>query len=186
MQPRLASSKKWTPFPTEFSEKIVKVFSDNFKIEAEAGEFLVEGRIYPEEVLVRVGYLESGRLRQINFEASVDYDKVKANATEKIYLAVDAVGSFMEQYFDDPDEAEEGFPLQWHGFETDKNVVYLQFSTVNSKLEEEADRLLGLSEKALVHEDVGEENEDALANAVIDNELAAQIQKEIRKGSGLN
>jgi hypothetical protein len=57
----------------------------------------------------------------------------------------------------------------------------MQYSTVNTNLEAEADRLLNLSEDSLVREDA-ETDEDALSHAVIDNDLATDVQKEIRKG----
>ena len=183
MQPRLPSSKKWTPLPEDFTLKIREVFSGNFTKEAAEGEFIAEGRIYPEEVLVRIGYLESGRLKQVNFEASVDYDKEKKDATKKIYAGIDAIASFMEQYFETPEAVEE-FPINWHGYEFEEQMVYMQLSTINSKLEEEADRLLGLDEKALVKEH--QEEEDALANAVVDTDLAMDIQQDIRKGFDVN
>jgi hypothetical protein len=203
MTPRLASSKKWTAIPQEFAAQIRTVFEQQFEIEASHGEFLIDGRIYPEEICLSIGYLEKGRLKQINFEASVDLPKTpaandelddstdetneaQANAQSKtmdhLYTCIDAIGSLMEEYFEIGEDEEEPFELpdRWTPFEFEGSTVYLQQSNVNTKLEQEADRLLGLGEKALVHED--EPSEDALLNASIDTELAKEIQKLIREG----
>lgn len=185
MNPRLASSQKWTGLPAEFADKVRKVFADNFKVEAEAGEFLVEGRIYAEEILIRIGYLEKGRLKQINFEASSAYSKEAGNAFDKLYLCVDAIASMMEEAFEAEEELE--FPLNWREYDFEGQPVFLQYSTVNTELEAEADRLLGLAEETLVKEEVfDEENRDAMEVAVVDSDLAKEIQKKIRSGFDLN
>lgn len=197
LTPRLGSSKTWTPLPAEFIEKVQSVFQNEFKVEAARGEFLVEGRIYPEEVLMRVGYLESGRLKQINFEASMDLprrdaqknqeqgevaDSQKKSSLDRLYLCIDALGSVMDEYFEAGEEEEDiDIPRTWAPFDFEGDEVYLQYSTVNTKLEEEADRLLGLIDKQLVYEN--EPSEDALRNAEIDTDLALEIQKAIRNGT---
>ena len=189
MQPRLDSSKKWTGVPADFAAKVMIVFKEQFPSEADEGEFIVEGRIYAEEIILRVGYLENGRLAQINCEASMDYSQEKKNAVERLYLCIDAAASMMEEYFvarEDDDESEEmdlrarlDWPVRWRPFEIEDETVYLQASRVNTKLEDEADRLLGLADSALVQET---ESEDALSHAVVDTELAVQAQKHIRSG----
>jgi hypothetical protein len=213
----------WTPIPADFAEQIKKVFTQQFKREAQLGEFLIEGCIYSEEVVLRIGYLEKGRLKQVNFEASMDLPKAstegdedaddisslsddmsadagqslgqslapgygetnaspkaQSKAMDRVYTCIDAIGSLMEEYFQLGDEEELDVPLRWRAYEFEGETVYLQHSTVNTKLEEEADRLLGLSENALVHEEAA--TDDALANAEIDTELAKEIQKAIREG----
>ncbi len=195
LTPRLSTSRQWTNLPKEFLEKVEKVFVDQFDIEAENGEFLVEGRVYPSEVIVRVGYLEKGRLKQINFEASMDLAPKKAHADqaansdeegnsdsmERLYICIDILGSVMEEYFNLGDEDEIDVPLRWRAYEFEGETVYLQHSTVNTRLEEEADRLLGLAENQLVREIAP--TQDALGNAEIDSELAFEIQKAIRNGT---
>ncbi len=196
--PRLASSKKWTGLPEELLGNLQNVLKEEFKPEAQFGEFLVEGRIYPEELILRVGYLEKGRLKQINFEASVDLPKAEERnpqnlsddseksepkespVLQRLYSCVDVLGSLMQEYFEIGDENEIDVPQSWSPIEFDGTTVYLQRSTYNTKLEEEADRLLGLLDKRLVHEDAP--SEDALEMAEINSELAFEIQKAIRSG----
>ena len=196
MQPRLPSSLKWTPVPSDFDAKVISVFTDQFPSEADAGEFVAEGRLYAEEILLRVGYLEKGRLRQLNFETSISYSQEKKNATERLYRCVDAAASMMEEYFVSLERSagagavEDGLPealdlpSQWRPYEFEGETIYMQTSTVNSRLENEADRLLGLADESLV-QDPGE-TEDALARAVIDNDLAFELQRQIRQGPTLN
>jgi len=190
MQPRLATSVKWTPFPAEFLEKIEEVLNNGFPLEAKRGRFLAEGRIYPNEILMRIGYLENGRLRQVNFEASVEHaTKPEESAFPLIYTGLDAIGALFEQYFQ-ADEDEVDWPVTWQAFEFDQRKLWIQFSSVNTSLEAEADRLLAAADQpghdldALVHEaDTNLMNDgDALSHAVIDNDLAFEIQKKIRKG----
>lgn len=196
--PRLASSRKWTGLPTEFLLNLQNVFKEEFKHEAQHGDFLFEGRIYPEELILRVGYLEKGRLKQVNFEASIDLPKPEERTAEnlsketesseskestvmqRLYSCVDALGSLMEEYFEIGDDNEMDIPEKWSPFDFEGETVYLQRSSYNTKLEEEADRLLGLLDKRLVHEE--SPSEDALENAEINSELAFKIQKAIRSG----
>jgi hypothetical protein len=237
LSPRLPSSKKWTDLPADFTAAVRTIFSKQFKREAKLGEFLIQGRIFPQEVVIRAGYLEKGRLKQINFEASIDLpdssglspellpellgsknlglnntnlnqssnlddaDPQSENQTmQKIYVCIDALGSVMEEFFALGEEGEIDVPVHWRPFDFEDETVYLQHSTINTRLEEEADRLLAL------HADFCDESidtmgirqlvqsvpdhgldapasTDALANAEVDSELAFEIQKAIRAGT---
>lgn len=190
LTPRLATSVKSTDVPQEFLAKVKDVFEKQFEIEAGLGEFLAEGRIFPDEVVLRIGYLEKGRLKQINFEASMDIKKAKLSDSEgegqdstmaRLYTLIDVLGSLMEEYFDaDQNEEEMDLPLHWREYEFENEKVFLQHSTVNTRLEEEADRILGILTDELLKE--AKPSEDALANADVDSELAFEIQKAIRSG----
>ncbi|MBX3040247.1 MAG: hypothetical protein KF789_05995 [Bdellovibrionaceae bacterium] len=166
MQPRLKSSQKWTELPKEYVDQIRTAFMENFGTQIGEGKLLIEGRIYPQEILLRVGYLEAGRLAQTNFEVSMDYKPEEA--VERIHNCIDAAASMMMEYFEEDGEVD--FPYVWKPFPFQKKTIYLQFSTENSELEAEADRLLGSSVDDLVHEET--EDEDALSRAEIDEELS--------------
>ena len=58
-----------------------------------------------------------------------------------IHVAVDCAASMMESYF--TEEAAE-FPLSWEKIDFSGRPIYLQFSSTNTELESEADRLLGI------------------------------------------
>lgn len=163
MQARLKTSKKWTQFPQEFIEQISAVFNDNFDEYLDQGKIVIEGRIYPNEILFRAGYLENGKLRQSNFEASVDYDAQsdQESVLKKIHLCVDASASMMMEYFELDGEVD--FPYTWKAVPFKNHEVFMQMTTENSDLEKEANKLLGLTDENLYNEE--SENEDALDRA---------------------
>jgi len=161
MNPRMKNSKKWTAFPKDYVSQIEDVFKQNFKKHLAASKLIIEGRIYTEEILLRVGVQEKGRLTQANFEVSMNYSTKEKDAVERIHDCIDAAASMMAEYYDSNGEAE--FPRTWFEYEFNKRKLFLQFSTENSDLEAQADELLGKSFEEMVQED--KETEDALARA---------------------
>lgn len=157
MQPRLKSSKKWTAFPKEYSDQIQGVFTENFAAQLADGKLIIEGRIYPGEVTLRVGIQKKGELRQRNFEVSMDYSSKDKDVIDRINNCVDAAASVMMDYFENDGEMD--LPLVWKAFPFEKQTVYLQTSTENTELEAEANKLLGLEDDNMVQEIEGEENE---------------------------
>ncbi len=150
MTPRMKSSKKWTAFPKEYSDQIEAVFKENFADHLGDASLQVEGRIYTQEVMLRVGIRREGELRQSNFEASMDYSPQEKDALERIHNCIDAAGSMMMDYFEADGESD--LPFVWNPFPFQNKKVFLRYSTENPQLEAEADKLLGLSAKALVQE----------------------------------
>ncbi|WII71107.1 hypothetical protein QJS83_11610 [Bdellovibrio sp. 22V] len=169
MNPRLKSSKKWTAFPKEYSEQIQAVFRENFSQYLENAELLIEGRIYTEEIVLRVGHHEEGRLAQANFEVSMNYSQSEQDAVSRIHNCVDAAASMMMEYFEK--EGEVDFPYVWKEYPFQGKKLYLQFTTENSSLEAEANKLLGLEDDTLLHEE-DESDEDALSRAEQSEELS--------------
>ena len=161
MNPRLKTSKKSTAFPKEYSSQIETVFQETFAGHLKNSKLIVEGRIYTEEILLRVGVLEKGRLSQANFEVSMNYSPQKKDAVERIHDCIDAAASMMADYFEAGGEVE--FPRTWQAVDFNKQTLYLQFTTVNTDLEAQADALLGQTFEEMVQEDA--ENEDALSRA---------------------
>ena len=159
MEPRLPFSSKWTPIPDELADQMTEIFQETFASYLKKGRIFVEGRIYLRELLLRVGYMEKGRLRQDNFEVSIEYVQDKDNMMKMIHLGVDCAASMLEQFFGQPGEVD--FPRSWKNFEVDGRQVYLQYTTVNTELESAADELLGEgATDALMR---GEDLEDAVA-----------------------
>lgn len=167
MHPRLKKSKKWTAFPEELNDQIRTAIEENFSQELKNAQVVAEGRIYPLEVLLRVGFLEVGALRQKNFEISCEYRSDKGeSAADKIYIAVDAAASLLLDYFEKEktagDDALVEPPLTWTELKFENHTVHFQFSTVNSKLESEADRILGIQPgKELLVDEEGDFDETA-------------------------
>ena len=167
MEPRLSSSKKWTSFPKEYLKQIQEVFNKSFKLHLERGKILAEGRIYKEELLLRVGFLENKRLKQSNFEISIQFNKQKENAVKLIYLAIDVAATMMDEFF--MAETDDDFPRIWKEFEVENKKIHIQYSVVNTALEEEADRLLGIKDDNLIQDADEEELEAVKAQLGLDD-----------------
>jgi hypothetical protein len=183
VQPRLKTSKKWTAFPKEYADQILGVYRENFAEMIGERKLILERRIYATEVVLRVGYLEPGRLKQANFEVSMDYSPKEKDAVERIHNCVDAAASMLLEYFDN--EGVVDFPLKWESFPFQKRTLFLKYSTENTELEAEANKLLGVQENSLLLED--EDTDDALAHAEIDEELSGgeELAKDVLGTKGL-
>lgn len=159
MKPRLKSSTKWTNLPPDVTVQIQQVFEQNFQKELQKARIIVEGRLYPHEILLRVGYIETGRLTQNNFEISMDYvSGTEDAALNTIHTCVDVAASLMTEYFEAEGELE--IPKIWTEFPFEDEKVWLQFSTENSSLEKQANELLGDWDDSLVQGDDSEDDED--------------------------
>ena len=142
MQPRLKTSKKWTALPKELMQQVQSVFKETFGDRLGDGKLEAQGRIYPEEILFYVGYRPKGALKQQGFEVSVAYKKDKDNVLKLLHLTVDAAGSLLEQILSAEDDAD--FPRLWTEVDFEGRKIHVQYSTTNTELEAEADKLLGL------------------------------------------
>ena len=101
---------------------------------------------------------------------------------DRLFSCIDILGSLMEEYFaSEADIDQVDIPLHWKCYAFEGEKIYLQYSTINTKLEEEANRLLGLLGDSLVNERTADE--DAMAAAQVDSDLAFEIQKAIREGT---
>lgn len=145
MNPRKKESKKWSAIPSELAKQIKTVFEESFSAHLEGKTLKVEGRIYPTEILMRIGINTKGELRFQNFEVSVDHSSQKQNTIQRITLAVDAIASLMVDYFDNEEHHE--MPLVWHEYPFENEKIWLQFSSTNSDLEAEANKLLGVDDE---------------------------------------
>lgn len=148
MQPRLGSSKKWTPLPKELMQQVRAVFNETFAEHLGKGKIETEGRIYPGEILISVGFREKGVLKQSNFEVSIAYKKDKDNVLKLLHLAVDAAGSLLDKVFTSEDDSE--FPRIWTEVDFEGRQIYVQYTTVNSELESAADSILGIGDSAVI------------------------------------
>lgn len=154
MEPRLKTSTKWTALPKDFLAQIRTALKENFANQIGKGKVEVDGRIYPEEVLIRVGFAEPGRLKQSHWDVSVPYKKDKDNVLKMLHLAVDAGASLFDQIFTSPDD---DFPRIWQEIDFESRKIYIQYTTENAELEDEADGLLGLKKNDLAQGDWDDE-----------------------------
>lgn len=151
MNPRKKESKKWSAIPSELVKQIQTVFDENFAPYLKEKTLKVEGRIYPTEILMRIGINAKGEIRYQNFEVSIDHSAAKQDTLQQITIAVDAIASLMVDYFDNEEDHE--MPLTWHEYPFEDQKLWLQFSSTNSDLEAEANKLLGVkSENTLLVE----------------------------------
>ena len=144
MKPRLSTSKKWVSLPREYLQQINEVFTEKFKDSLQGSQIVTEGRIYSKELLLRVGCLKTHSLRQSNFETSIEYDGNKQNVISLTYKAIDLIDSMMDEYLSHHKET--AFPRTWQVFHFEGQEIFLQYSTINTKLESHADQLLGETE----------------------------------------
>jgi hypothetical protein len=141
MEPRLSTSRKWTPLPEELIKQIRSVFKQNFKKEIGTGTIEAHGKIYPEELLIGVGLRQKDSLKQNNWEISIAYKQGKDNVLKLLHTAIDAAASLFEQFFAAENDAD--FPRKWEEVDFEGRKIYVQYNTVNSELEAEADKFLG-------------------------------------------
>lgn len=160
MEPRLKSSTQWTPFPDEFISQIKEVAEDHFsEYEKEGRHFVVEGRIYSNEILLRLGLsAPQGFLRQDNFEASLEYDPSKEKALDLIHLLVDFLAEIWTTNFEDAPPNED-LPRTWTQQTFEKRNLFFRYSSDNTDLEKQADAILQINQKQLVY---GEPSADGL------------------------
>ena len=160
MDPRLKSSTQWTPFPDELCQQIAQVLTERFSSEygLEKAQFSVTGFIYKEELIGCYGLRREGQLKQPNFEVSMDYEAEEDNVLERIQNSMDVVEHLWTELLEE--DFEDGhLSRQWQPLEIDKKTYFCRYSTVNTQLEEEANRLLLEDEKKLVYGSPRDEDE---------------------------
>jgi hypothetical protein len=165
MNPRKKESKKWSLIPPELAKQIKIVFEENFKTQLVSKTLKVEGRIYPTEILMRIGMNTKGEIRYQNFEVSVDHSPATQNTVSQINIAVDAIASLMLEYFENDEDHE--MPFVWQEYPFEKQTIWLQFSSVNPDLEAEANKLLGLEKEDSI---LNETEEELAALGLLDDE----------------
>lgn len=162
MNPRLKSSVKWTPFPEELRQQTKDVLTERFKDEydLENSKFVVDGFIYKDEIIGRYGLQVNDQLKQHNFEISIEYNSEKEKALEVIQNSMDVVEHLWTELLED--DLEDGeLARTWQTLPFNKKMYFYRYSTVNSSLELEADKLLEEYEKKLVYDSPQNATEDA-------------------------
>lgn len=177
MQPRRPDSKKWTQLPKELTQKIRIAVEDSFKKELKNHEIICEGKIYQSELAFRIGYTIKGQLKQPNFEVSFDIGENKDEVWSYLQLGMDFIQATMMDYFADMENLE--LPLSWKKINFKNQTLYFQHSTINTELENLADKLLG--------EDTGHnlveatpQTEDAFEMSEIEDEESLNLIKSKR------
>ena len=123
---------------------LVKMISDEFnqqhKAFLEGKTTIIEGLLFQDEVYISFGFKEPGALRQVNFEASVDFDAENTKALDRIHLAVDAIDSMLGEYIQAEGDIE--MPHEWKAFDYSGITVFLRSNTENSEIEKMTEEFL--------------------------------------------
>lgn len=170
MDPRLKTSKKWTALPKEFLAQVRNAFKSTFKDHLGTAKIEADGRIYPEELLISVGYKIENALKQSNFMVSIPYRKGKDDVLKLLNLGMDAVGALFEQLFQADDDQD--FPRLWQEVDFEGRQIYVQYVTNNTELDAAADKLLGEdADESLTGGEWDEEEDDGVTPEEIKSKL---------------
>ena len=166
LESRKNKSSKSTKLPTEFSKQISDVFNEHFKKQVSGQPILVDSLLTGDEVVVRIGYNpKDTKLRQHNFEVSLDYDQKPAtNLVSSVHLAIDALANILQEHLEKPNQ---DFSPTWTAMTLEKREFFYRYTAENSELEKQANELLGIDEQdSLVKIDETIEDEEQLQEAV--------------------
>lgn len=144
MEPRNSGSTKhkYQPIPGDFLKLVQETFKEKYTSFLEDKTLIVDGAIFPEELIIVVGIRNKDeRLRQINFECSMDYvNDEDHKVLEKIHLSVDALDAMFAEYVEAKGDLE--MPKAWTEFDFETEKVYLKSSHNNIELDKLADDFL--------------------------------------------
>lgn len=156
MRARRTDSKKWTSLPQEYMENVHSTLTSQYEKELKGSEVVFEGRVYEREVVVRIGFLPKGRLKQHNFELAFDIPETRDQVLTKLNNGLDFLDSLFIEFFAkdgfENSDYEETLPVLWKPLSSGKDIFHFQYSTENSKLESMADEWLSKQDKALVND----------------------------------
>lgn len=146
MQPRLKTSKISTDLPKDLLSQIQSIFAETFSDHVKKNQVVAEGRIYSNEVLLRIGVTPTKGLKQTNFVVSMDYKQGKDKVMDTVHVGFDVLATLFDDYFANQDDAD--LPRQWAEMNAEGKKVYILYTSLNDKLESEADKLLGKKKPA--------------------------------------
>ncbi len=148
MDPRHSTSSvhKYQPVPKDFLKLVKETFQEKYAEFLSDKTLIIDGAIYPEELILIVGLRNRDeKVRQINFESSMDYTIDYENdgnhgVLEKIHLSIDALDAMFAQYVEAQGDIE--MPTLWTSFDFEDSKVFLKSSTNNIELDKMADAFL--------------------------------------------
>lgn len=134
-EPRLTESYKHVPqnLPSDLAKMIRESVYQKYTY-FNNKDVLVQGAIYPEEIILLIGYKEKDSLRQLNFECSISYNPDQdQNIIERFHSGADALDSMINEYIEARGDLE--MPSDWTEFDFEDFKVYLRFSKLNTEIE---------------------------------------------------
>lgn len=139
--PRLKSSTAWTDLPDDFKTQVITLFNKHFIEPSKLGHFEVSGRIYKKEIIIRFIYLVKNQIKPMQFDLSTDYEsRGETRALTIFEKLIDCAASLFHSSFEDESF---GVPAIWTDIDFDGIMIYAKSESINQKLEDEANQLLG-------------------------------------------
>jgi len=148
MDPRNSTSlkHKYQPIPKDFLKLVKETFQEKYAEFLADKTLIVDGAIFPEELILVVGIKNKNeKIRQINFECSIDYKVDYENdedgkVLDKIHLGIDGLDAMFAEYAEADGDIE--MPKLWTEFEFEDQRIHLKSSTDNIELEKAAEEFL--------------------------------------------
>ncbi|OFZ21975.1 MAG: hypothetical protein A2X94_16085 [Bdellovibrionales bacterium GWB1_55_8] len=181
MDRRKNTPSKSSPLPVDFTRMVTDVFISNFdggikilqEIKSTPANFLAQGNIYSDEILLVVSLTLSGQLSATTVYASCDFDpKASSPSVEDLLGAcVDGIGSIfsqllshtnrkkLEQVADESLAALDGLPFEWTPVEVERQRIFLRIDRANPNLEKMADDWLRAHDPEMREIEAEEEKE---------------------------
>jgi hypothetical protein len=157
---RKQTASSHSSLPKDYTGMLSGVFAANFSDrlkqlpETERLQFLSNGEIYGDEVVIHVSLVEEGKLAATTVHASCDFDPKASSPTVEDLLAicVDAVGDVFSSLFEakpDPEgnpailspalSALGNAPFEWTETEVNKRKIWIKIDKSNPVLDQAAD-----------------------------------------------
>ncbi len=162
MRPRRPNSDptKAGKIPPELIKMVAEEVKEQYKAFLEDKTLIIDGLMYVDEVYLSIGFREKDALRQVNFEASVDFDTESMKALDQIHLAIDAIDSMMAEYVATEGDIE--LPFDWRAFDYGGVTVFLRHNTENSEIEKLTEEFLKQHPEAVEDQEENSEPETPL------------------------
>lgn len=131
-EPRIEASNRHSP--QSLPPDLVTMISDSMRQKYDYfqnKDLLVLGAIYPEEIILSIGYRNRDSLRQLNFECSLDIEQ--ENPMDIFHLGADAIDGMIQEYIESEGDIE--LPLNWTEFDFENKKIFLKTSRVNTDIE---------------------------------------------------
>lgn len=160
LSPRNEENKSFSLLPPELLETILEIFKDTFQEESTKGDFFCLGQVHQGEILLRLGYVEKGSIKQVNFDTSIDVEPNEPHVTDLLDELIVGTKELFINYFKNKNL--EDFSYYWNPLETSKNhAIFYKYDATNTQLEAEANKLLGEEnlDSSLIHGDMEESEE---------------------------
>lgn len=146
----------FSKLPKDITEAIAEILTETFQSQSEKGTFKAQGHVYASEIVLRAGYLESGRISQINFDLSIKTSPQSQQAVKDLDELTAVAKELFVSYF--KSENLEDFSYTWKPYPTTSaKPIHYKYDGTNTNLENEADKLLGENQnESLVIGDMSE------------------------------